>query len=231
VKRRLVLTSVAVCLLGLAVFFVPTALTLRTMYHHADVLELQRELAIVIQQLPAAAGPADVPMTTANHQHHRYAQYNAAGQLVSGNGPVTADPVVRTALAGAAGEGIVGDEVVAALPLHAGSAVTGAVRAAEPSQEGTERLLAALFRLSLLAAAALGAAAGGMAAVPTPTPTIGPLTNRGRRRAAGVGQCVTDHVRSGSPGGGPGARAADTALRRCEHQIGTRAWDSPAVRT
>lgn len=49
--------------------------------------------------------------------------------------------------------------MVAALPLHAGSAVTGAVRAAEPSQEGTERLLAALFRLSLLAAAALGAAA------------------------------------------------------------------------
>lgn len=163
-KRRLVLTSVALCLLGLIVLVVPMALSLRSLYHHTDVLELQRELGVVIQRLPLPTGPEDVPGTSENHGLHRYARYDPAGVRVAGDGPSRADAVVLQALRGSTGEGVVGPEVVAALPLYSGDRVVGAVRGAEPTQEGTDRLLTALAQLSLLALAALAVAAlAGMA--------------------------------------------------------------------
>lgn len=158
-KRRLVLTSVAVCLLGLLVLLVPTAVSLRSLYHHSDALELQGELGVVVQRLPALpAGPFGAE-AAAGDGPHRFGSYDAQGRLVAGDGPARADTVVTAALAGSTAEGVVGSDVVAALPLYSGGRVSGALRGAEPTSEGTGRLLTALAKLSLLALAALAVAA------------------------------------------------------------------------
>lgn len=105
---------------------------------------------------PGLVGPWQPPPGDGDH---RYAIYDPAGLRVAGDGPPAADAVVREALTGTVAAGTVGSEVVAAVPLGSGSAVTGAVRVDEPLGESIARTASALAWLSGLALAAVAASA------------------------------------------------------------------------
>lgn len=97
-RRRVLLTVVAVCALGVIVLFVPTALVIRTQNQHIDQLELQRlatSAARTVTSDPTRSRTWAPPDTD---PHHRYGLYDARGARIAGSGPDTADIVVRDAL-------------------------------------------------------------------------------------------------------------------------------------
>lgn len=163
--RRILLTAVAVCALGVVVLFVPLALVVRDQNQHKDLLEQQRLAAVLAHQLPADPAAVTGPISPAGQAgpadaDHRYAVYDPAGRRVAGDGPATADPVVTEALTGVAAGGVVGSEIVGALATGPGGGVsTGVVRVAEPIQESVARTQATIAGMAALALGAIAVAA------------------------------------------------------------------------
>ncbi len=80
----------------MAAFFVPAALAVRSRIQRSDLLELQREAAIVASRI-VPSGEIDLSaIEPAIEQGHDLAVYDREGRLVDGQGPATADPIVRT---------------------------------------------------------------------------------------------------------------------------------------
>ena len=159
--RRVLLTVVAVCALGVAVFFVPAALLVREQNRQTDLLEMQRLAAIAARSVPSDLGDAAGwrPPDPDTRRHHSYALYDAAGRLIAGRGPDTADPTVSRALRLEVASGFTDTEVVAAATVGAPGRVSGAVRVAEPARESAERTMVSLAWMSALALGAVGLAA------------------------------------------------------------------------
>ena len=159
--RRVLLTVVAVCALGVAVFFAPAALLVRDQNRQTDLLEMQRLAAIAARSVPPDLGDAAGwrPPDPDTRRHHSYALYDAAGRLIAGRGPDTADPTVSRALRLEVASGFTDTEVVAAATVGAPGRVSGAVRVAEPARESTERTMVSLAWMSALALGAVGLAA------------------------------------------------------------------------
>ena len=159
--RRVLLTVVAVCALGVAVFFVPAALLVREQHRQTDLLEMQRLAAIAARSVPPDLGDAAGwrPPDPDTRRHHSYALYDAAGRLIAGRGPDTADPTVSRALRLEVASGFTDTEVVAAATVGAPGRVGGAVRVAEPARDSTERTMVSLAWMSTLALGAVGLAA------------------------------------------------------------------------
>ena len=154
--RRILLTVLLTCAMGVAVFFVPTAILVRDQNEKADVLELQR-FALVAARAAAGQQQNAVPGLGDTDPHHRYARYNPAGQRVAGQGPSTADPPVTAAQQGDAVSIVADAEIVATAPIGA-DPITGVVRVAEPLSVDREQTARALAWLSLLAVGAIAAA-------------------------------------------------------------------------
>ena len=153
-RRRILATVVAVAALAVIAFLVPTALALRSTVRHSDLLELQREAAIVASRI----GPADVIDVDTLEQlidpDHDLAFYDSAGRLVDGRGPARADAIAGLAVSGTFAEGYVGNDLVVAVPLRPGESGPGlVVRILEPGAESQHRML---VRLVWLGAAAVG---------------------------------------------------------------------------
>ncbi len=163
-RRRIVLTAIAMCALGVAVLFVPMALAVRDQSTRQDVLELQRLATVATLQVPADLSSLDDATggtwgPEEDGGEHSYAVYDPTGRRIAGRGPMTADPVVASALAGTIAAGTVGSESVAAVALGAGDQVTGAVRVAEPRQESATRIRTSILQMTALAVAAIAIAA------------------------------------------------------------------------
>ena len=155
-RRRVLGTVVAACVLGLGVFFVPTAVALYSRSQHQDLLELQRLAAT------AARGAADAPIRQwrppADHPDHIYAVYDADGRRLAGQGPAWADAVTEEARR----TGVAAARTDAAIVAAATADPTGArvVRVSEPLAESKLRTAAQLAALLLLGAAAAAVATG-----------------------------------------------------------------------
>jgi signal transduction histidine kinase len=162
VTRRVLLTVVAVCALGVAVFFVPMALLVREQHRQTDLLEMQRLAATAVRSVPPDLRDAASWRPLDTKTHHSYALYDAVGRRLVGRGPDQADPTVTRALRGTVASGVTDTEIVAATALGVGTQVTGAVRVAEPAQQSIERTAVSLGWMSALAlgAVALAALAG-----------------------------------------------------------------------
>ncbi|GAA2553860.1 sensor histidine kinase [Pseudonocardia hydrocarbonoxydans] len=160
-RRRIVLTVVAVCVLGIAVLFVPLALVVGEQNRNEDLLELQRMAAVAAHRLPdLAASPFDADLLGDGEPDQRYAVYDAAGRKVAGDGPPAADPVVAAALADTAAAGTVGSEIVGAVATGpGGGTVTGAVRVAEPLADSVARTRNTIAMILGVALSAIGVAA------------------------------------------------------------------------
>jgi signal transduction histidine kinase len=153
-RRRILATVVAVAALAVIAFLVPIALALRSTIRHSDLLELQREAAIVASRIE----PADLVDVSALQRlidpDHDLAFYDGSGHLVDGEGPATADAIAAVAVTGTFAEGYVGSDLVVAVPLRPSEAGPGlVVRIREPGAESEHRML---VRLVWLAAAAIG---------------------------------------------------------------------------
>jgi signal transduction histidine kinase len=158
-RRRILATVVAVAALAVIAFLVPTALTLRSTIRHSDLLELQREAAIVASRIE----PSDLVDVRALEQlidpDHDLAFYDSSGHLIDGEGPATADGIAGLAVTGTFAEGYVGNDLVVAVPLRPSEAGPGlVVRIREPGAESEHRMLVRLIWLGVAAIGVIGAA-------------------------------------------------------------------------
>ncbi|WP_006243204.1 sensor histidine kinase [Mycolicibacterium tusciae] len=156
-RRRVLLTVVAVCALGITVLFIPMALVIRAQNQHIDQLELQRLAAAAARTAPADPTHNRTWQPADTDPHHRYGLYDARGTRIAGTGPPTADAVVRDALRGGVATGRHDADITAAASMS--TPFGGAVRVAESVQESTARTAAALARLLALAVATIAIAA------------------------------------------------------------------------
>ncbi len=159
-RRRILATIVIVTTIAVTAVFIPAALAIRGRIQRGDLLELQREAAVVANEV-APSGPIDMDALAGRIKSaHNLALYDDLGRLVSGAGPAIADRPVVLALQGSFAEGYVGDELVAAVPVRAGPfGVELAVRIGEPRSESRARVNRALAGLAAVALAIVAAAA------------------------------------------------------------------------
>ena len=159
-RRRILLTIVAVTLTAVCAFFVPAALAIRSSTRRGDSLDVERDAAIVASQIPPV-GPVDV----AEFQHlvgaeRQLGVYDSASGLVDGVGPDLPDVYTRLALAGEFAEGWSDGNLVAAVPVRNNtSGPSTVVRIEEPASVSRVRIERSLALLALIGAGIVGAAA------------------------------------------------------------------------
>jgi signal transduction histidine kinase len=153
VRRRVLVTIVAVTVLAVAAFFVPAALAIRSRIQRGDLLELQREASIVASRIPASGHVDTTVLGDTIGAGHEVAFYDGSGNLLDGQGPAT-DEFVATALRGRFAEGYEHGDLVAAVPLRPGrDGPSLVVRIEEPGERSRARIVRSI---ALLGAAALG---------------------------------------------------------------------------
>lgn len=159
-RRRILATIVIVTTVAVTALFIPAALAIRSRIQRGDLLELQREAAIVANEV-APTGPIDTDALAQRiNSDHDLAMYDQFGRRVSGEGPALADRPVVLAIQGSFAEGYIGDELVAAVPLRASPfGVELAVRIGEPRSESHDRIVRALASLAAVALIIVAAAA------------------------------------------------------------------------
>ena len=152
-RRRILIALVTVTIAAIATFFVPAALAIRSSTRRGDLLDLERDAAIVANHVPPE-GPIDVDgVDRLVGPHRRIGFYGSDGRLIEGSGPAHGDDVVDAALDGRFAEGAAGGDLVAAVPerLEA-SGPELVVRISEPGSVSSNRI-----RHSLLLLAGVGA--------------------------------------------------------------------------
>jgi signal transduction histidine kinase len=158
-RRRIRWTIVAITGFAVVGFGVPLAVAVTRMYRDEARLLLQREAAASAAEVPIEQGfagePTDMPPPDPGTT---VAVYGPDGRLRHGDGPATADAVVRRAYDGDPADGIVGSELVVALPLASSDDVVAVVRAAAPDVDVDRRIARADAAMVVLAAAVVASA-------------------------------------------------------------------------
>jgi signal transduction histidine kinase len=153
VRRRVLVTILAITVLAVVAFFIPAALAIRSRIQRGDLLELQREASIVASRIPASGRVDTTDLAATIEAGHEVAYYNGSGELVDGQGPPAPDEFVATALRGQFAEGLEHGDLVAAVPLRSGpDGPSFVVRIEEPGQRSQARILRSI---ALLGAAAI----------------------------------------------------------------------------
>jgi signal transduction histidine kinase len=146
-RRRILVVLLSLTVLSVAVFFVPAVVALRAVALQTQEVDLQVEAFEALRQYER------VGRITTN-DHHSLAVYDAAGTLLSGEGPAEPDQATARALGGRAAILDRSGVVVVALPLEGG----GVLRAAEPDSRSSDRASRAVLELTLIALAVIAAA-------------------------------------------------------------------------
>lgn len=136
-RGRIFVTILAVAVATVLLFGVPLAIAVERRNDADAVLELQRFAGAAVSQLPDEIA-ADVTLPVAEPEVH-LALYDGTGRLVTGVGPPTADVVVQAVADGDVHDGVVGSELVVALPVVREERVVSAVRASEQADEASDR--------------------------------------------------------------------------------------------
>jgi signal transduction histidine kinase len=146
-RRRLLVVLLALTVASVAVFFVPAVVALRAVALQTQEVDLQIEAfeALRVYERDGRIATSD---------HHSLAVYDAAGTLLSGDGPDEPDTATARALGGRAAILDLDGTVVVALPLASG----GVLRAAEPDSRSADRAARAVLELALVAFAVIVAA-------------------------------------------------------------------------
>jgi signal transduction histidine kinase len=150
-RRRIFLTILAVAVATILLFGVPLAIAVDRRNDADAVLELQRVGGAAASQIPEEIAPRDVTLPVVEPEVH-LALYDSTGRLVTGTGPATADPVVEAVADGDVHDGVVGNEVVVAIPVVRTERIVGAVRSSEPTDEASDRTHRAWLAMAALAA-------------------------------------------------------------------------------
>ncbi|MAT04883.1 MAG: hypothetical protein CL424_07560 [Acidimicrobiaceae bacterium] len=154
--RRILAAVLIVTALAVVAFFVPAAIAIRSNQERQELLELQREAAIVAGRVPPF-GPIDTSvLQPAVDDDHRLSLYDRDGTLLGGAGPEPPDRLVQLGLAGNFAEGYVGEDVVAVVPLRIrGDGSSLVMRIEAPRAEFTRTLVfLGVIALAILVVAA-----------------------------------------------------------------------------
>ncbi|GHF70681.1 two-component sensor histidine kinase [Amycolatopsis bartoniae] len=144
--------TVAAAMLAISLFGLPLAAGVAKYYLDDERGELERAAdatALAVAD-PLADDPASVRVPSAG-----LAVYAPDGRLLAGDGPSTADTVVRRAAGGSPARGDGGGELTFAVPVTDNHVFVGVVRAATPRTEVYLRTGATWLVMAGLAAAAL----------------------------------------------------------------------------
>jgi signal transduction histidine kinase len=153
-RRRILVTIVAITAAAVLALFVPAAVTIRSHIERGELLELQRRASIVARGVPSTGPVTLADLDDGGGDDFTVALYDRQLNLVAGTGPADGDEVVAAAAIGMVNEGYVEGDLVAALPVRYGSdGPEYTVRVSESSTESWHRVRSAL---GMLAAAALG---------------------------------------------------------------------------
>lgn len=158
-RRRIFASTILVTLLAVVLFGVPLALAVRSRYLDQTELELERAADLAAATLPADFTQPGVELPSVESSLV-LGVYDTSGQRVAGDGPITADPLVRRALTGTEASGSDRGNLVAAIPVAVDGRTVGALRAAEPAS-----VTAAEFRSAWLVMAGLAALALALSAL------------------------------------------------------------------
>ena len=159
-RRRILVTIVAVAALAVVAFFLPAALAIRSRIQRGDLLELQREASIIASRIPATGPIAPSSVAEVIEDGHDVGFYDGAGDLIEGQGPRLPDRFVATALHGMFAEGYEHGDLVAAVPLRPGpDGAALVVRIREPRAQSQARVLRSVGWLGLAAIGVIAAAA------------------------------------------------------------------------
>ncbi len=159
-RRRVLVTIVAVAALSVAAFFVPAAVAIRSRIQRNDLLELQREAAIVASRVPAAGSIDLAAFADVVESGHSLAVYDRSGDLIEGDGPAQADDLVRRGVAGDFAEGTVDGDLVVVVPVRIDAdGPELVIRIREPSSASQGRVSAVFVVLGLAAVAVVAVAA------------------------------------------------------------------------
>ena len=114
-RRRILITILLVTTFAVLAFLVPAAIAVRSGIRRSDLLALQREASIAairVEQQP------DRSLDDVLKPGHGFGVYAVDGARSEGSGPLVGDQPVSSAFGGLPDEAYVGDELVAAAPLH-----------------------------------------------------------------------------------------------------------------
>lgn len=149
--RRLVLAIAAVAGGAVLLFALPLAVVLQRSYRDEELLRLQRDTNAATRGIDLSRGRPDqieLPRFTG-----QIGIYSVSGSRIAGAGPRTADQPTRSALRDRQPIGTAPDgQLVVAVPLLSGEAITGAVRGQRSHQVVARRARQAWLALAGLAA-------------------------------------------------------------------------------
>jgi signal transduction histidine kinase len=165
VRRRILVTIVLVTAFAVVAFFVPATVAIRSGIQRRDLLELQREAAIVAGRIEQDVPIRYEDLRPSVQSGHQLGVYNAEGRLEAGTGPTFADDVVDLARGGTPHEGYVRGDLVAAFPVISGAGEPQhIVRVLEPQSESAARVRHSILVLGLagIGIIAIAAVVGGL---------------------------------------------------------------------
>jgi signal transduction histidine kinase len=133
-RRRILLTILAITGLAIALFGLPLAIAVRSQETDEATLRLERQATLAARDIPdefATAG-ADVAVLPSSPGNVSYALYTTEGELFAGQGPTAGDDPVLGAAVGRITDTEADGRLVVAVPVSADGAVVGVVRAEQP---------------------------------------------------------------------------------------------------
>ncbi|MER7792863.1 HAMP domain-containing sensor histidine kinase [Streptomyces sp. NPDC097640] len=154
-RKRVVRVAVVAVMVALVLLATPLAVGIQRSFFADERGELERAALAAAVRVGAKFASGDHTELPTGESDARVGLYDLAGRLRDGQGPATADPVTRRAMAGVVARGRDGQEMVAAVPVSTAERVTGVVRAADGTQEAWGRVTLAWLALAGTALVAL----------------------------------------------------------------------------
>ncbi len=158
--RRTLAVIVSVVVVAVALFALPLAFEVARLDRSQAVLVLERDASRAALQVPDNFATTDDPVELPTGQTASIGLYRPDTGLHVGDGPATADPATRAALAGQAIDIDTGSALVVAVPVTANERIIGAIRVATPIGPIRAGTVTTWLAMAALAALAVAVAAG-----------------------------------------------------------------------
>ncbi|MEV6910404.1 HAMP domain-containing sensor histidine kinase [Amycolatopsis sp. NPDC051071] len=163
-RRRIVSLTVLAAVLAITLFGVPLALAVAKFHEGASAHDLERAADTVALDVTGDLANGRVPeLKPAKPDEDerrirgiKIAVYTPTGRLLAGDGPATADDLVRQAHQTDMAIGTLGDEVVLTIPVLSGASLVGVIRAAHPRIELDRRIWLTWLKMAGLGVVAIG---------------------------------------------------------------------------
>lgn len=158
-RRRILISIVALTALAVIVSAVPLAFVLADLYREEEIVRLARAAGDAGEHVPIS-----FPKTISGKLHREQGEpaiglYRLNSRRAAGSGPLHADHAVRSALHGDTRDDEYGGRLIVAVPLFRGKRVDGALRASAPVSTVGDRTEDAILLMLAIGVGAVGLSA------------------------------------------------------------------------